>query len=160
MRMTTREIIDLILKKSPSILQEDKYHVPILFVFGEMGDGIIALEFNNSEAKQKAITKAGMTSAHLLPYCIAFVSEGWVAKRFPPEGKEIHDMPDKEECLIVVADNVYEKKMESAMIPFSRVGGEIILGETKIMDYAESYLLGNYWRGVLLEAQKIKGVNK
>lgn len=156
MRMTTREIIDLILKKSPSMLQEDKYHAPILFVFGEMGNSIIALEFKNSEAKRKSITKAGMVSAHLLPYCIAFVSEGWMAKRFPPEGKEIHDMPDKEECLIVVADNVYEKKMESAMIPFSRVGGEIILGETEILDHTESCLLGNYWHGVWLEVQKHK----
>jgi len=157
MKMTTSKNIDLILQKAPSMLQEDKYHAPILFVFGEIGDCIIALEFKNSEAKQKAITKAGEASAHLLPYCIAFVSEGWMAKRFPPKGKEIHDMPDKEECLIVVADNIYEKKMESAMIPFSRVGGEIIFGETRIMDSAESYLLGNYWHGVWLEVQKHKG---
>jgi len=160
MKMTTSKIIDLILQKAPSMLQEDKCHIPILFVFGEMGDSIIALEFKNSEAKQKAITKAGMATAHLLPYCIAFVSEAWAAKQFPPEGKAIHDMPDKEEALVVVADSVYEKKMESAMIPFSRVGGEIILGETKIMDYAESNLLGNYWRGVWLEAQKMKGGEK
>jgi len=157
MKMTPKEAIDLILQKAPSILQKDKFHAPILFVFGERGDCLIGLEFKNSEAKRKAITKAGMTSAHLLPYCIAFVSEAWTAKQFPPEGKAVHDMPDKEEALVVVVDSVYEQKIESAMIPFSRVGGEILLGETKIMDYAESYLLGNYWHGVWLEVQNMKG---
>lgn len=157
MKITPREAVDFILEEAPAMLKEDKFHAPILFVFGEKENAIVGLEFKDSEAKKAVMKSAGRVTAHVLPYCVAFVSEGWMTKRMPPEGKEIHDMPDKEECLIVVADNIYEKKMESAMIPFSRVGDEIILGETKILDYTESYLLRNYWHGVWLEAQKHKG---
>jgi len=144
--MTPKEALDFVLDKAPAILKKDKYHVPILFVFGERDNAIVGIEFKDAEQKHAAMFLTGKKLAHLHPHCIAFVSEGWMAKRFPPEGKEIHDMPDKEECLVIAAQSI-NGETQSAAIPFSRVAGEIILGETIYAPAAESYLLELFWKG-------------
>jgi len=147
MKMTPKEAIDHILEDAPGILQKDKYHAPILFIFGEKENAIALIEFKDSRSKRKAMWAAGIKAAPLQPYCIAFVSEAWMAKQFPPEGKEIHDMPDKEECLVVAAQSI-DRETQVAAIPFSRVGGEVILGETIYTPETASYLLELFWRGV------------
>jgi len=144
--MTPKEAIDSVLDKAPATLKEDKYHNPILFVFGEKANAMVLLEFKDSDSKHKAMLAAGKKVAHLRPYCVAFISEAWMAKEIPPEGKEVHDMPDKEECLVVVAQN-RQGETQSAAIPFSRVAGEIVLGETIYAPYTEAYLLKLFWKG-------------
>lgn len=146
MEMTPKEAVDFVLEKAPPLLKKDKGLIPILFVFGEKDNAIVRIEFKNAEQKHAAMFFAGKKLTHLRPHCIAFVSEGWMAKRFPPEGKEIHDMPDREECLVIAAQSI-NGETQSAAIPFSRVGGEIILGETIYAPAAESYLLELFWKG-------------
>jgi hypothetical protein len=91
---------------------------------------------------------AGANAAHLHPYCVAFVSEAWMSRTIPPKGKRVVEMPDKQECLIVVAQNK-DAATESAMIPFTRVSDEIFLGETEWAPEAESPLLESFWKGVM-----------
>jgi len=157
--VSPKEAIDFILEYSTVILKRDKYHIPILFVFGKAGYTLIAIEtdLGDCKTKQEAMTKAGMETVYLLPYCIAFVSEVWMTNQFPPEGKEVHDMADKEECLIVSAQSIAAKEEVSAAMPFSRVGEEIILGETLFSSYTESPLLDNFWRGAYIEIQRYTG---
>ena len=145
--MTPKEAVDSILEKAPAILKQDKYHAPMLFVFREKEDAIVLPVFKDADSKHEAMLAAGRKVAHLHPYCVALISEAWMAKQIPPEGKAVHDMPDKQECLHVVAQNI-EGEMQAAAIPFSRVGGEILLGETMYAPYAESYLLELFWKGV------------
>ena len=147
MNMTPKQAIDSILEQAPAILKEDKHHAPVLFVFGEKENAVILIKFTDSDSKHMAMLDIGRKMAHLGPYCIAFVSEAWMAKRMPTKGKEIHDMPDKQECLQVTAQNK-EGVTEGAAIPFSRIGGDILLGETMYAPYTESYLFNLFWKGV------------
>jgi len=147
MKMTLKEAIDSILKIAPSILAEDKYHAPILFVFGEKENAAAFIELRDPAAKHEAMRAAGRNTAYLRPYCIAFVSEAWMAKQMPPEGRRVAEMPDKEECLVVAAQSK-TGETECAAIPFNRVGGEVILGETIHAPEVESYLLELFWEGV------------
>lgn len=154
--ISPKEAIGFILEHATAMLKRDKFHIPILFIFGKRGYTLIVIEadLGDSKMKREAMTKAGMETAHLLPYCIAFISEAWMARKFPPEGKEVHDMEDKEECLAIAANSISTEEEASAFIPFSRVGEEIILGETEFAEHAEAYLLDNYWRGVQTEIQR------
>ena len=144
--MTPKQAVDTVLERAPAILKKDKYHAPILFVFGQTENAVVLIEFKDAEQKHAAMFLVGKKLSHLHPHCIAFVSEGWMAKRFPPEGKAIHDMPDKEECLVIAAQSI-NGETQSAAIPFSRVAGEIILGETISSPEAQSYLLELFWKG-------------
>jgi hypothetical protein len=70
-----------------------------------------------------------------------------MSRTIPTEGKTVAQMPDKQECLIVFAQNK-DGATESAMIPFTRVSNEIFLGETEWAPKAESPLLESFWKGV------------
>ena len=145
--ITPREAIDSIIDKAPEILQQDKHHAPMLFVFGEADNAIVLLEFTDADSKHASMLAAGKRVRFLYPYCVALVSEAWISKTIPPKGKAVHDMADKEECLLVAAQNE-EGETESAMVPFSRVVGEVLLGETMYAPHAEAYLLRLFWKGV------------
>ena len=145
--ITPREAINNILDRAIIMLKEDSSHTPTLFIFGEKENVIALLGFNNTEAKHEMMLAAGRRARYLEPYCIVFVSEAWMAKEFPPEGKEMHDMPNKQECLQVTAHNE-DGVTEGATIPFSRVGEQVFLGETIYAPYIESSLLRLFWRGV------------
>ena len=145
--ITPREAIDNILDKVLATLKEDGSHAPILFVFGQKENAIALLDFKDTESKHEMMLAAGRRARYLEPYCIAFVSEAWFTKELPPEDKEIHDMPDKQECLHVTAQSK-DSVTESATIPFNRVGEGIFLGETMYAPYTESYLLSLFWQGV------------
>ncbi len=145
--ITPREAIDNILDKVLATLKEDNYHAPILFVFGKTENAIALLSFKDTEEKHEMMLAAGRRARYLNPYCITFVSEAWFTKELPPEDKEIHDMPDKQECLQVTAQSK-DGVTESATIPFNRVGKEVFLGETMYAPYIESYLLSLFWQGV------------
>ena len=147
MKMTSQEAIDRILEQAPHVLKEDKYHAPILFVFGEHENAIVLIDFKDTESKYLAMLTTGKKLAFLKPYCIAFISEAWMSRTVPPEGKYVSDMPDKQEVLQVVAQNL-EGEIKAAAIPFSRVGKEILLGEPMESSEVESYLLDLFWRGV------------
>ena len=128
------------------MLKKDRYHAPMLFVFGESENAVVLIDFKDTDSRHAVMLAAGRRVSFLQPYCVAFVSEAWMAKRFPPEGMEVHDMPDKEECLQIVAQNE-EGETQAAAIPFTRVASEILLGETMYAPQAESYLLELFWKG-------------
>jgi len=147
MKMTLQKAIDSILEQAPQVLKEDKHHAPIFFVFGEHENAVVLLEFKDTDSKHVAMLTTGRKLAFLKPYCIAFVSEAWMSRIIPPEGKHVSDMPDKEEVLQVVAQN-QEGNIKAVAIPFSRVGKDILLGEPVESSEVESYLLELFWRGV------------
>jgi hypothetical protein len=147
MKMTPQKAIDSILKQAPQMLKEDKHHAPILFIFGEHENAIVLIEFKDTESKYSAMLTTGRKLAFLKPHCIAFVSEAWISKTFPPEGKNVSDMSDKQEALQAIAQNL-EGEIKAAAIPFSRVGKDILFGEPIESSEAESYLLELFWRGV------------
>lgn len=145
--ITPKQAVAHIVEQAPAILKQDKGHAPMLFVFGDIDNGAVLLDFRDADSKHRAMLAAGEKASYLQPYCVAFVSEAWMSKTIPSEGKAVHDMADKEECLIVVAQNK-DGETESAAIPFSRVGGEILLGETLYAPDTEAYLLKLFWKGV------------
>jgi hypothetical protein len=145
--MTPKQAIENIIEQAPAVLKKDKFHAPILFVFGEKESAVVLLRFPKPELKHKVMMATGAKVAHLRPNCIAFVSEAWMSRTIPPEGKRVAEMPDKQECLIVIAQNK-EGETESVAIPFSKVGNEIFLGQTEWAPEAESPLLESFWKGV------------
>ena len=147
MKMNPQEAIDHILEQAPHMLKEDKYHAPILFVFGEHENAIVLIDFKDIDSKYSAMLTTGKKLAFLKPHCIAFVSEAWISKTFPPENKHVSDMPDKQEALQAIAQNL-EGEIKAIAIPFFRVGNEILFGEPIESSEAESYLLELFWRGV------------
>ena len=146
MKMSPREAVDFVMRDAPGLLKRDKGHAPILFVFGEKENALTVFDLEDAESKQIGMLVAGVETAYLLPYCVAFVSEAWRSRTLPPDGEAVSDMPDREEVLRVVAENK-EGDVEAVMIPFSRVGGEILLGEPIRSDFLTSHLLLLYWEG-------------
>lgn len=147
MTMSPKEAVDFIMRDAPGLLKRDKGHAPILFVFGEKDNAVTVFDFEDADSKQVGMLIAGLETAHLLPYCVAFVSEAWMSKTVPPDGKGVSDMPDREEILQVVAQN-RDGDAALATVPFSRVGGEILLGEMTRSDAVIPHLLHLYWEGV------------
>ena len=147
MKITPQKAIDHILEQAPHMLKEDKRHEPILFVFGEHENAVVLLDFKDTDSKYSMMLAVGKKLATYEPYCIAFISEAWMSRTFPPEGKNVSDIPDKEEVLQVVAQS-REGKIKAVAIPFSRVGKDILLGEPIESSEVESFLLELFWRGV------------
>jgi len=147
MRMTPEKVIDRILEKAPQTLKQLKHHAPVLFAFGEHESATVVIKFNDTNSKYSAMLIAGKKLAFLKPYCIAFVSEAWMSRTVPPEGKYVSDMPDKQEVLQAIAQNL-EGEIKAVAIPFSRVDKEILLGEPMESSEVESYLLELFWKGV------------
>lgn len=153
MEVTPKEAVDFISKRAPFMLKEQKEHAPILFIFGKEKTEIALLEGIEPETKNKAMRMLGAETARISPYCIAFVSEAWM-KRLDMEElgkmkieKSVRDMEGKEECLAIAAKNIMGEEV-GATIPFSRIGGEIILGETTYSEAIKCYLLDEFWYGV------------
>jgi hypothetical protein len=146
-RITLQEAIDFILKQAPHVLKEEKHHAPIIFVFGEHENAVSLFDFKDIDSKDAAMLAIGQKLAYLEPYCVVFVSEGWMSRTMPPEGKHVSEMPDKEEVLQVVVQN-REGEAKAVAIPFSRIGKEILFGEGIESSEVESYLLELFWRGV------------
>ncbi len=145
--VTPREAIEFLIDKAPATLKENNSHAPIVFVFGKKENAIALLRFKNSEVKYEMMLATGRMARYLEPYCVAFISEAWMLTGVPPEGKQVHDMSDKQECLHVTAQSK-DGVTKGATIPFNRIGKEIFLGETLYAPYIESYLLSLFWQGV------------
>lgn len=144
--MTPRKAVESLLPTAVEILRKDRGHASMLFVYGERGNVIIIIEFRDYESKIAAMLSSGRRTAHLHPYCVAFVSEAWVSKTMPPEGKEVHDMPDREESLVIVAEDTRGESWIIS-IPFSRIGGEIVTGESTSGENTRAFLLEWFWKG-------------
>jgi len=125
-------------------LKEDGYVAPVLLVEGKKGDAIVSLQLKDKEAEMRF---AGKKLAHLSPTAITLVSEAWMAKRMPPEGKKIHDMPDKQECISIVSQKI-NGESQCCFVPFTKVGKEIVLGETEWLPeggVVEANILKPFW---------------
>ena len=145
--MKPREAINTILEKALEVLKEDKFHASGLFVFKEKIECIVVFEVKDPDSNYRSMLAAGRKVAYLHPQCVAFVREAWGSRMISPKGKTAYDMPDREECLMITAQNK-EGETASAVIPFSRFVGEIVLGVIDKTNYSESNLLDAFWDGV------------
>lgn len=149
MKMTAQEAIGLILRQAPGILQKDKYHAPILFVFGESEDALVMPDFHDTESKHATMLISGGKLASLKPQVVVLVCEAWMSRTMPPEGMGVSDLPDRIEVLHVIAQSS-DRNTEAVSIPFTRVDGEIVLDKPILGHEVESYLLELFWQGVSL----------
>lgn len=128
-------------------LKQDGHIAPVLLIEGEKDNAIVGLELKD---KYREMRFAGEKVAHLSPTAVTFVSEAWMARKFPPEGMEVHDMLDKLECVSIVTQKANGESY-ACFIPFSRLGKEIILGETEWMPdggVVDANILKLFWLGV------------
>lgn len=128
-------------------LKQDGHIAPVLLIEGEKDNAIVGLELKD---KHREMRFAGKKVAYLSPTAVTFISEAWMAKRIPPEGMEVHDMLDKQECISIVTQKANGESY-ACFIPFSRLGKEIILGETEWMPdggVIDANILKSFWLGV------------
>jgi len=143
MKETIKQAQDIAIEN----LKQDGYVAPVLLVEGEKGNAIVALQFKDKEAEMRF---AGKKLAHLSPTAITLVSEAWMARKMPPEGKEIHDMPDKQECISIVSQKI-NGEGNACFVPFTKVGKEILLGETQWIPeggVVQANIFEPFWQGV------------
>jgi len=81
-------------------LKQDGHVIPALIVEGKE-NAIISL--SGAKDKYEAMRKAGQLVAHLAPLTVICISEAWVSRKIPPEGKNVSEMPDRQECISIVA---------------------------------------------------------
>ena len=144
-----------LLTRAKEILKRDGYHSPTVLVFGQHERAIVQLEFNTPEEKYGAMYVVGRHLASTKPMCVAFVSEAWMSTRMPEQGQSIADMPDRQEVL-GVAVQTRRLRIWSAVVPFVKVGQEIVFGEPIQGSDVDSYLLEEFWRGVIDGEQEVQ----
>ena len=128
-------------------LKTDGYVRPVLIVQGKKENAIVGLQLRDKEIEMR---KAGEKVAFLFPMVVTLVSEAWMARKMPPEGKEIHDMPDKQECISIVSQK-FNGESQACFVPFTKVGKEILLGETEWLPeggVVVANVLKPFWQGV------------
>jgi hypothetical protein len=114
---------------------------------GESKFAGILFDLRDPRDKPEAMFEIGRKFSFLNPQCVVFVLEAWMSRTMPPEGKYVHDMPDREEVLQVVAQ-AKDGDIYSVTIPFTRIGQDIVLGERMESSEVESHLLDQFWKGV------------
>lgn len=128
-------------------LKQDGYVAPVLIVEGKE-NAIINL--SGAKDKYESMRQAGRKVAFLLPSIVIFISEAWMARKIPPEGKVVHDMPDKQECISIVAQKSNGEGY-ACFIPFTKVGKEILISKTEWLPeggVVEANILKPFWLGV------------
>ena len=126
-------------------LKQDSYVAPVLIVEGKE-NAIVRIKGD----KYEAMRQAGRKVAFLSPSVVIFISEAWMARKIPPEGKAVHDMPDKQECISIVAQKSNGEGY-ACFVPFSKVGKRILIGETEWLPeggVVEANILKLFWLGV------------
>ena len=128
-------------------LKQDGYVAPVLLVEGKE-NAIISL--SGAKDKYEAMRQAGRKVAFLSPSIVIFISEAWVARKMPPEGKAVHDMPDKQECISIVGQKSNGEDY-ACFVPYSKVDKQIFIGETEWLPegaVVEANILKPFWLGV------------
>ena len=146
--MDPRPTAEHLLDQAKETLKRDGHHAPVLFVYGKRENVVVLLEFSTPDEKYTAMYVIGRSLAGMHPVGVGFVSEAWMSTSMPDEGKQIADMADKTEALAVTAQT-RRLRTWSVVVPFVKVGQEIIFGEPMQGADVESDLLDHFWRGVL-----------
>lgn len=155
--MTPEEAVNRILEEAIKMLKKDGHHSPILFVYGRKGDAVALVDFRDEDSKHRAFLMAGVAAARLQPYLVAFVDEAWMSRTIPPKGKAVSNMPDRQDCLIVAAQDE-RGGMHCVLVTISSAGNTIQLGEPMRFDSAQLSLLDLFWEGVKLgRATQVEG---
>jgi len=132
-------------------LKQDGYVAPVLIVEGKE-NAIVRIKGD----KYEAMRQAGRKVAFLSPSVVIFISEAWMARKIPPEGKAVHDMSDKQECISIVAQKSNGEGY-ACFVPFSKVGKRILIGETEWLPeggVVEANILKPFWLGVKEKGDK------
>jgi len=145
-----RPTAEHLLDQAKETLKRDGHHAPVLFVYGAHENAVVLLEFNTPDEKYATMYVIGRSLARMRPAAVGFVSEAWMSDKMPDEGKQIADMPDKTEALAITVQT-HRLRTWSVVVPFVKVGQEIIFGEPMQGADVESDLLDHFWRGVLDE---------
>jgi hypothetical protein len=108
---------------------------PVLFIEGpEENEGVILVNigFSNDQEKYNIMLDIGRQFAHMQPMSVTLVAEAWTMRGMPPQGKRISDMPERQECIVVLHDRHAPNSYQMAwQIPFSKIGKDIVLGESR-----------------------------
>ena len=148
-----KELVD----KAVSDLKEKGNLQPMLIVDGVLGQAIVMMEFPEEVSKRTVIEEAGRAVAEILPFGVAIITECWTAKTMPQPGQHLCDMPDREEAISIL---YWEqgKEIDALLVPFTRVGTEIVLGETSTPDPGTKVaapILAPFWIGVAKGATEV-----
>jgi hypothetical protein len=146
--MSSRKL-DICKKAAMEVLVEKGSLQPVLMVTGVFGNAVATLDFEEGVDKAKVMESVGFKTANLLPYEVIFVTEAWMSHRVPEEGQRVSEMPDREECIVILEDSA-DGRMSGCIIPFARIGKEIVFGESieSKPGNAESRITERYWKGV------------
>ncbi len=139
---------ELLLDQAKRVLKQDGYHAPVVLVYGQHERTVVLLEFADVDSKYLAMYSIGRLHSWMKPLAVAFVSEAWWSGSLPDAGQRVADMPDKQEVLSV-AVQTRTLRTWSVVMPFVKLGEEIVFGESMSGVDAESSLLEEFWRGVI-----------
>ena len=145
MEPVAKQTFDQIVEVAHTVLRDQGSHPAVFFVGGKDGSAMAPL--TETDFVYGAAFAAGFTSAHIHPYYVVFVSEGWLSKGVPSRGEDIRNMPDTQECLRVVMQDRRGETM-SVITPFTRIANEVYLGETLPSVEITFSVLDVFWEGV------------
>ena len=149
MEVTAQEAVDFVSERAQLIFKQDKHHAPMVFAFGRKRNAVALLnKFDDVDFKPSAVFNAGWELADSVPYCAVFVSEAWLSATIPPEGASVSDLPNRQEVLQIIAQR-FDGETQAMVIPFTRIGNEILFGEPIQSDTVKSYLFELFWKGVM-----------
>lgn len=133
-----REIAKGMNEYAMKLMQEDGYHVPLLFGFGPQWQSML---IDMSDAARSnvpmrdAIAEVGR-SLELIAFVM--IGECWMVEwhpnmpeeygPFPSEGSQLRDHPLRKSCIQVCA--VHPKGKMMWVTPYSDEGGRIVMGKT------------------------------
>ena len=138
-------------EQAKKIMEEDKFHIPTLFVWNGEDVDIAAFGSSGSESLRKALYLTGRlySRGKGTPDFAVMICEGWVStdeRCLTGEMKPSQD-PERGEAL-VVAGMDRERNIHIIAMPFLRLPGEIMWLEEVETEEAESGLLESFWLGV------------
>ena len=137
-----------LLDQAKEILKRDGSHAPIVIVYGQRENSAVLLEPPTPDAKYGAMYVLGLVHSPLGPQAVAFICEAWMSTQTPPEGVSVGEMPDRQEALCVA---VQTRRLSgySIVLPFVKVGEEVVFGEPVQGSDVDMHLFEYFWRGVL-----------
>lgn len=116
--VTPEDLVAAYMEQGPGCIKSGLCYNPTLFVYGEKGKTriIITGAPEELEAFSQSMLVAGNEAAHVEPYCVVLLA-------FMKEPR----------AFVVAAQRREDGLTSTCGIPFTEVGGEIILGEAELV---------------------------
>ena len=153
-----KEMLKEIQGRTIKMLKETGSVEPALFIEGpEEDQGVILanIGFSNDKEKLDMMLNIGREFAYMKPISVTLVTEAWMMHGAPSQGKRISDMPERQECIVVMHDRHAPNRYQMAcQIPFTKIGKDIVLGESLEISTddaearIENAILLPFWLGV------------